>query len=80
MGMKYVAVSIVTESGDSDVFCVDFYDAGDVVESIKDMMDEEFAYISEFKVHCSWGSEIEDGILVALKQARNDERELLESQ
>lgn len=80
MGMKYVAVSTMTESGDSDVFCVDFYDADDVVESIKDMMDEDFAYVSEFKVHCSWGIEIEDDILVALKQARNDERELLENE
>lgn len=79
MSIKYVAVSTMTESGDSEVFCIDFYDSGDVVEYVKDMMDEEFAYVSVFKVHCPSGFEIENDILMALKQASNDEHELLES-
>ena len=74
MGMKYVAVSTITESGDTDVFCIDFYEPIDVVTSVQDMMDEEFAYVSEFKVHCSWGIEIEDDLLAELKKARDAAR------
>lgn len=72
--MMYVAVSTMTESGDTDVFCIDFYEPIDVVTSVQDMMDEEFAYVSEFKVHCSWGMEIEEDVLVALRKARDEAR------
>lgn len=74
MGMMYVAVSTMTESGDTDVFCIDFYEPIDVVASVQDMMDEEFAYVSEFKVHCSWGIEFEDDILSELRKARDKAR------
>ena len=75
MSMKYVAVSTITESGDSDVFCIDFYKPEDVVVSVEDMMDEEFAWVTEFKVHCSWGQDTEIEILKALNKARDKAKE-----
>lgn len=76
MGLKYVAVATMTESGDSDVFCIDFYKPEEVVASVQDMMDEEFAYVSEFKVHCSWGMDTEIEIVNALNKARDEARQL----
>lgn len=70
MGLKYVAVATMTESGDIDVFCIDFYKPEEVVASVQDMMGEDFGYVSEFKVHCSWGMDTEIQIVNALNKAR----------
>lgn len=67
--MNYCAVGLRTESGDDYVFLVQYLNVQDVVEYLKDQLEEEFEYISHVQVDSGMGVEQDYKIRGAIQKA-----------
>lgn len=67
--MNYCAVGLRIESGDDYVFLVQYLNVQDVVEYLKDQLDEEFEYVYHIEVDSGIGVEQDYKIRKAIQQA-----------
>lgn len=60
--MKYCAVGLKSESGDSYTVLVEYQSKEDVPKYLKDIFEEEFTFISEVQVDSGVDSDTDDSI------------------